>query len=318
MRKFRKKQQGVALFVTLLVVTIATLIATEMWFSNTLDISRNHNNRSSYQARHYARGMVLWAKDILRQDYENDPAFDSSSDIWNQPISGIIVEDAVLSGKLSDMSSKFNLNNLYINGSFHPISYEFFKRLLRNLQLDVSLADKIVDWLDHDQTPMPTGAEDAIYLSKNPSYRTAGQYFQHISELRLVDGINEDSYQRLKSFVTVLPVQGNIPTRFNINTAPAVLLKSLDDRISQKDAINLFQQGNAIFRTVSDFYKAPAIARYNLSQSDVKILIDSKSQWFQAQSIVQMESAIFQKFALMLRNSNNSSIVQWSDTPFYD
>ena len=94
--KSKNKQQGVALFVTLLVVTIATLLATEIWFNNTLDISRQYNNRSAYQANHYAKGMVLWAKDVLRQDFDDNPAFDNHSEVWNQPIAGIILEDALV------------------------------------------------------------------------------------------------------------------------------------------------------------------------------------------------------------------------------
>lgn len=313
-----KKQKGVALFVTLLVVTIATLLATEIWFNNTLDISRQANNRASYQANYYAKGMVLWASDVLRLDYEENSNFDNHSEPWNQTIAGIELEDAILSGKLVDLDSKFNLNNLVINGIDHPQSQEYFNRILINLELDLSLTDKISDWLDSSPGPRPAGAEDTLYLSKRPSYRSAGQPFKHISELKLVDGITESIYQRLTNFVTVLPIVGNRVTKININTAPAVLLKSLIVNIETNDALALYDKGNASNQTVDDFLRQPALSIYITpsNKEDIKLLVATKSQWYNASITVKMDQTVFQKYALLYRNSAVPVVKQWSDTPF--
>ena len=313
-----EKQKGVALFVTLLVVTIATLLATEIWFNNTLDISRSYNNRAAFQANHYARGMVLWATDVLRQDYENESSYDNHSEIWNKPIAGIELEDAILSGRLTDLDSKFNLNNLLINGTVDEKSHEYFKRILLNLELDAAIADKIIDWIDTDQTPRPHGAEDNLYMSKSPSYRTAGQYFFHISELKLVDGINERTYQRLKAYVTVLPILANRPTKLNINTASTLLLLSLDSRITSKEALVLYNEGNATNKSLIDFYRQPAIQIYNLGNAGLQMskLIATTSQWYQAEVSVNMEQAIFRKYAILHRISSHAIVKQWSLTAY--
>jgi len=311
-----KKQKGVALFVTLLVVAIATLLATEIWFNNTLDISRQSNNRSAYQAKHYAKGMVLWAFDVLRQDFEQDSNFDNHSEPWNQTITGVELEDALLSGRLTDMDSKFNLNNLMIKGKIHTQSHEYFKRILQNLELDVGLADRIIDWIDADQIPLPQGAEDTAYLSRNPSYRTAGQYFQHISELKLIADIDEETYQRLKSFVTVLPIFGDKPTKININTASILILKSLDRNITAKDALNLYKDGNASNKTLVEFFRQPAIQYHNLNQNELRVLINTRSEWYQAEVNVKMENVLFQKFALIYRTSALPVVKNWSETPY--
>lgn len=314
--KLKSKQKGVALFVTLLVVTIGTLLATEIWFNNNLDVSRQQNNRAAYQAQHYANGMVLWARDILRQDYEEDPGFDNHSEIWNQNIAGIQLEDAILSGKLIDLDSKFNLNNLVIKNLVHEPSNQYFRRILKNLELDVSIADKIIDWIDSDQLPGQFGAEDNSYLSKNPSYRTAGQPFVHISELRLISGIDESTYQRLKSFVTVLPVLQSNPTSLNVNTASSLLLKSLDDSINAKEALVLFSDGNASNRSVEEFLTQRVILYHNLGNSNVKSLISTRSRWYQAEINVKMEQSIFKKFALIARNSSLPTVKQWSESAY--
>jgi len=311
------KQKGVALFITLLVVTIATLLATEIWFNNNLDIARQANIRSAYQSEHYAKGMVLWAKDVLRLDFEEDSSFDNRTEAWNQTIAGIQVEEGLLSGKLVDLDSKFNLNNLVINNSVNEPSRQYFIRILNNLELDIAIADKLIDWMDADQIPRPQGAEDTVYLSKKPSYRSAGQAMVHISELKLIDGIDPQTFQRLKSFVTVLPVRGNVPTKINVNTIPTLLLKSLDFRISTKDALLLYNEGSAANKRLSDFFRQAVIQYYNLDQKqDIKVLLDTKSQWFQAQVNVKMGDNLFQKFALLNRVSRVATTYQWSDTAF--
>ncbi len=316
--KTHRKQDGVALFVTLLVVTIATLLATEIWFNNSLDLSRQMNNRSSYQAKHYAKGMFLWVRGILQEDFEQDPGFDNRNDVWNQPLTGIPLEDAMLSGKLTDLDSKFNLNNLVINGEINAHSYEYFKRVLINLELEQSLADKLVDWIDSDQIPMPQGAEDNSYLSKSPSYRTSGQSMFHISELTLIEGVDQYSYERLKAYVTVLPIIGKIPTKLNVNTASILLLKSINRQITTKDAINLYSNGFSSNKTLADFFRQPVINYYNLGdrQLDLQKHLSTQSNWFQALVNIQMQDSNFQKYALIYRRASQSVVKQWSDTAF--
>lgn len=313
-----RKQKGVALFVALLVVTIATLLATEMWFRNSLDIARQSNSRSVYQSSYYAKGMLLWARDIMRQDFEQEPHFDSHNEAWNQPIAGIELPDAMLSGKLTDFDSKFNLNNLVINGQVNVLSVDYFKRVLINLEIDIALADKIIDWLDADQVPLPQGAEDTVYLSMSPSYRTAGQPFVHISELKLVDGIDDSTYQRLISYVSVLPVQGNIQTKMNVNTMPALLLKSLDVTISTKDALILFNDGSASNKNLQDFYRQPAIRYLNLGNDAKQLdkLIATQSIWFQARVDVRMDESLFTQYAILYRPNSLATIKELSDTPY--
>lgn len=314
----KRQEQGVALFTALLVVTIATLLATEMWFNNELDIARSHNNRSAYQVNHYAKGMVLWAADVLRQDFENDSSYDNRSDVWNSPIAGVTLPDAVLSGQLSDADGKYNLNNLVINGQIDDQNYEYFKRVISNLELEVSIADKIVDWMDADQIPRPMGVEDNFYLSRSPSYRTAGQHFSHITELKLVDGISESIYQRLKNHVTVLPIIGEQPTKLNINTASTLLLLSLHHRIKRKEALVLYNDGYAAYKSLNDFYKEPAIKIYHLENPQLQMsrLISTTSQWYQAEVTIKMAEVVFKQYAMLNRISSNTVVKQWSQTPF--
>lgn len=315
----KSKQKGIALFMTLLIVSVATLIASEMWFNNSLDISRQYNNRASYQALHYSRGMLLWARDILKKDFEDNASVDTNSEAWNQDITGMQVEDAFISGQLEDLNSKFNLNNLALSDS--QGARKLFQRMLNQLKMEPSLAEKIIDWIDIDNIPLPQGAEDVSYSSRKPYLKTAGQAFRHISELRLIDGIDEQTYQRLKNYVTVLPIKNNQPTKINVNTTSLLILASLDNRIHINYARALYQDGNANYQTLDDFFAEPAISGYFLGRdnpykNELRQLIDTKSTWFHAQTQVQINDALYQRFALLYRPTSLATIEEWSLTSY--
>jgi general secretion pathway protein K len=316
------KQKGVALFITLLVISIATLLATEMWFNNKIDIAKQMNNRAFLQSEHYAQGMVLWAKDVLRKDAESQASFDNRSEIWNQTINGIQLEDAMLSGNLIEMDSKFNLNNLVNATGEVADQVDYFKRLLSNLDLELAISDRIIDWIDANSEAKPQGAEDLTYLSRPPYYRTPGQALTHLSELRLIEGIDESTYQRLKQYVTVIPKSLNSPeTKININLASTVVLKSLLPEFTTQDAIALYNEGNAAHQTLDDFFNQ-GVVQYHLpgnnnpERARLRAMIDTQSVWFQAQVNVNMEQSYFQKYALLKRTGTSTAIQIWSQTPF--
>ncbi len=84
--------------------------------------------------------------------------------------------------------------------------------------------DAIVDWIDRDQQPtLPYGAEDEYYLGLEPAYRSANQLFSSVTELRLIRGIGEATYERLSPFVSALPRR----TTLNVNTAKPEILQSI-------------------------------------------------------------------------------------------
>ncbi len=65
------------------------------------------------------------------------------------------------------------------------------------------LADSVTDWIDNDRVPRPRGAEDAFYLGRNPSYRTAGALLENMSELNAVAGYTPDFVDGLAAHACV-------------------------------------------------------------------------------------------------------------------
>ena len=315
----RSHNQGMALMMALVMLAIASSLAVGIWYNNQLSLARISNLQKSYQAKHYSQGMLLWASDILRDDYsQDDNQHDSSLDAWLQGIQGMLVEDAILSGTLVGLNNRFNVNNLIINGVQSEPHVAYFRRLLLALELDVNLADKVLDWVDVDQVPEPNGAEDFVYLAQSPSYQTSSSYFKHVQELSLLDGLSEEDFARLSPYVSALPIE-NGATRMNVNTLPAVMLSALHSQINNEMALRLYQDVRADHVNLESFFQHEAI-RYVLGETqknEISELISTQTLYLQASSLVQMEGSSFVMYALLVRNNTgNARVISRSLSPY--
>lgn len=319
--QIQSQRQGMALLMALVMLAIASSLAVGIWYNNQLSVARISNLQKSYQAKHYSQGMLLWASDILREDYDQDEyQHDSSTDPWQQGIQGMVVEDAVLSGTLLGLNGRFNVNNVIINGAKSLPHIEYFRRLLLALELDVNIADKVVDWIDVDQIPEAGGAEDFIYLAKTPGYQTSGTQFKHVQELSLLDGLSAEEYQRLSAYVSALPVSGNQPTRMNVNVMPAVMLSALHSQITNDMALRLYQEGQANYFNLDEFFDDEAIRFVPVKEvknKEIAPLISAQTLFLQASSVVQMENNHFIIYALLARNTDGSArVISRSMSPY--
>lgn len=313
-------QQGMALMMALVMMAIAISLAVGIWYSSRLAVARTMNMQAHLQAQHLSQGLLLWAGDILEKDViESNPAYDDNNESWQQGIRGLVVEQAVLSGELTGMNHLFNLNNLVINHQDSTEHAAYFRRLLNALNLDLSLADKIMDWIDSDQEQRPGGAEDFVYAAARPPYQTADSGFRHIDELRLIAGIDESLFNQLAPYVTVLPVQQG-STLMNINTLPPVMIKALNPAISEELAVRIYQQGQASFSRLEDFFTFDDMA-YISTGEEVKPVISQligvQTNFLQARSEVAIEDRRYQQYALMYRRTDGATqVLMRSPIPF--
>ncbi len=291
-----------AMLMALVLLAIATTLAISMWYNNQLSVARINNLQQTYQAKHYSQGLLLWAGDILREDYKQERKHDSNLDPWLQGIQGMVVEDALLSGTLVGLDGRFNVNNLVIQGQKSAPHVAFMRRLLQALELDVNLVDKMMDWMDADQVPEPNGAEDFVYLARSPAYQTSGRHFQHVGQLALLDGLSSDEFNRLLPHVTALPIS-NQATRMNVNTMSPLLLMALDPLISGEIALRLNQNNQADFTDLNAFFDHEAI-RYVLNnvRPSIEGLISVQTRYLQASALIQMDDNSFVTYALLRRD----------------
>jgi general secretion pathway protein K len=250
----RRQQQGVALIIALILVALATILATKLSFDGWLERRRTLGVLASEQAVHFALGAEALAADALTQSPNNQQV--TLNQPWAQPTQPLPLTSpddpegepiGTLQGALEDMQGRFNLNNLAApaptgpGGTTNPIAapagtqfdqqpLEQFQRLLVSVGLEPKWAGIARDWITATDIPSsPDGAKDSIYTSQTPPYRTGEYPMMNPSELMNMPGFGADRYRKIAPYVTALP--GN-QVKINICTAPALVLESLANNLS--------------------------------------------------------------------------------------
>lgn len=246
----RQVQRGVAVITVMLIVAMATLIASFMAQQQSLWQRQVEAQFDRVQARRIAIAAVDWARAILADDARND-VIDHEGEMWTLRLPAMPVGTGKVLGVIEDRQGLFNLNNLVQNGVVSPADVARFQRLLALLHLPPELAPALVDWMDADALPtQPGGAEDDYYQGLEAPYRTSGQALSDLGELVRIKGFDVATRARLQAFVTVLPRA----TTINVNFAPAEVLAAAIEGLSLSDARQLVSyRRSKPFKTMDEF-----------------------------------------------------------------
>ena len=280
-QQHRAHLRGVALVTAMLIAALAGITAGNLAWDNALDVRRSMVLLNRDQAIQVALGAESWIMDILRQDLE-DGQTDHLGEIWASDLPGLPIEGGEVFGAIVDLQGRFNINNLIDNnGKIHEESLEQLRRLLDALAVDPRFAGIAADWLDADQdASFPDGAEDPIYTSLIPPYKTPNQTLTSVSELAALDGMDKETFKLLKPHITALPGR----TAINVNTATAAVLQSLDEQISVDDVERLLDE-----REASGFNDIQT-AFSSLVTPDVLNTLDESTNYFQLKIIVRIDT----------------------------
>lgn len=287
--QFASGQRGVALLTILLMVVMATILASSLLARQQRMLKQSELLLRQDQALQYALAGEGFLGDVLLADQKINNKSDSLSESWAQPMPVYPVEDGAVTGKLLDQSGKFNLNDLYHDGQPDPVALEYFKRLLDQAGLSAELANAVLDWQDPDkETTGNTGAEDSVYQGKRPPYRAANRPFTQVDELRLVQGFDDNAFNALSPFVVALPQYSPI----NVNTAPAQVLAALAPSLTSAAVtawVKARDAKNQPIEAVSELWSQAPFDQVAANDSArIKPMLDVKSQFFEAQIQVML------------------------------
>lgn len=314
-----RRQRGVALIIALILVALATILATKLTFDGFLERRRTIGVLAAEQALHFGMGAEALAADVLLKDAQNTTQTTLAA-IWAQPTQPLPItpqEDpegepiGTLQGALEDMLGRFNLNSLghvITDASLQktvqdPQPLQQFERLLSSVGVEPKWAAIARDWIDADDIPgSPDGAEDQIYTSQIPPYRTGNWPMMSPSELMNLPGFGADRYRKIAPYVTALP--SAVP-HINVCTAPALVLESLADNLGEYSDASL-----AIGRKTGCFPDLPTI-RAVLGPKAVlpvtNVIVD-KSTFFRLTTRVTLGTTEFTLYSLLQRGPTGGKI----------
>lgn len=229
MRCARTCERGAALVTVLLAITLLTVSVVEFAYSTQIDQHLSYNALRSLQATYLARSGVNLALMALKKDGKTS-GIDTLGEDWARTLPPLPVGEGSVVIRVTDEQGKLNLNALRNkNGTINMQWRQVAERLFMERNLEPSLLDPLLDWLDLDDFPEPRGAEKNDYLHQTPPYTTRNGALFTLGELGRVSGFTPEIRQRLEEVITVLPSNS---TTINENTAPhdvlAALLPSVD------------------------------------------------------------------------------------------
>ena len=307
------RQRGVALIIALILVALATILATKLSFDGFLELRRTTGVLAAEQALHFGLGAEALAADALVQDLQTSPANTTLAGPWAQATQPLpITPDnnpegepiGTMQGVLEDMQGRFNLNNLAhldTDGQQDPLPLQQFQRLLVSVGVEPKWAGLARDWLDQDDVVgNPDGAEDAVYTSQTPPYHTGNWPMISPTELMNLPGFGADRYRKIAPYVTALP---NANTAINLCTAPALVLESLADGLngewSNNPAILANYRKTGCFPDLKTFKNVAS--SFAGQKASIMVPIDTKSSYFQLTTLVTLGTTEFTLYSLLVR-----------------
>jgi general secretion pathway protein K len=326
----RRAERGVALLTAIILVALATILAAAIMWQSSLSARRAIAVLTVAQSVALAEGAEGMAGYLLRDNRQKNAQIVAPGQNWAKPYGPLELEyGAVLEASLEDEAGKFNLNSVVMaaagtgvpgaaatgvpgapgTGSLgaasgalvqNPTGIAQFEALLQSLDLDVSYAPRLVDWIDSDDQPMPIGgAEDSYYLAQEPAHRVPNLPLTSISEL-LAMGMDRASYDRLAPFVTALPPA----TRLNVCTAPAEVLDAIAGQRSftlDPKQLALQRQQNPCFPELSSFLSGLGAAQ------KAGLNIGTTSSYFRLRTWITIGTTRFTLYSLLEQDQSGQT-----------
>lgn len=315
-RTDRRRESGIALVVTLLVMVLLVTVVFEIFRAGSRAAATGGYGRDSIRAALLAEAGIAAGRIVLTTE-KKDRDYDTLLEGWARPAPAIELGGGTMSVLLEDEERKINLNTLVMTNGIGTDDQRVavFRRLLDILGADPSVADGVVDWLDADDEPRVGGAESQYYQSLPIPYRAKNDLFDTIEELRLVRGVTPELFETLRPFVTI---HGS--GKVNINTAPKEVLMALS---AGKDASDVGPIDEAAANQIVEYraeHPFTSLDRDQLRKASPRLhdlywntpgfrnLIDVKSTTFHARSTGNVGGTVRTVDAVGLREGNE---IQW-------
>ena len=296
-------QRGVAIIMVLLIVALATVLATYLAQQQQLWQRQVESQFDRAQARRLGVAGIDWARAVLADDARANTT-DNDSEMWALRLPAMPVDNGEVIGVIEDRQGLFNLNNLVRNGQSSAPDIAQFQRLLGLLGLPGDLALALADWMDSDSdTQYPGGAEDAYYLSLPQPYRSANRQLVELGELSRVKGFDGPIIERLRPFVSVLPLSQPV----NVNFAPAEVLSAMIPDMNLSNARMMVQQRRGKpYSDIADFKQR--FPRSDIEINDMDFSVTSNFFWVTGRARVANSQVTTQA---LLQRSAGWPMVVW-------
>lgn len=341
--KILNKNHGIALLVTLSVVTVLVVVSLEMNKKMRSAIFSAATTRDRMTLMHMASSGIDVAAAMLVKDKTQSDS-DSVQEDWadSEKVAEILYdvpfEDGSVTVTIRDELGKIQINSLvqFPDGrNFNESQKTMWMRFLELLNYQnetlediepMTIINSVKDWLDSGDDDAITGlsgAESDYYQDLDPPYTCKNGPFAHINELFLVKGIPPTLFEGaggekgLSGYLTVFGMTQSPDNSFtyegkiNINTAdlPALVAILPPGNEDLAQAIYDYRQERVESGYINDL-SSPNWYKNVPGMGDTKIdpnLITTSSDFFQIESVAALKEMKLKITAVIKRDQNTKS-----------
>ena len=301
-----KSQRGAAIVTAILVVMIATLIVSSLFWREHITVRSVENRLALAQTNWIERVILDWVRVVLRLDGATGQ-IDHLQETWAQGVpptkidatfTGAQIGDSsrvpVVQGQMFDAQSRLNLNNLLPTNAqeMRKATLDALRKLLEQSNLPTSLADTLSSRL---ALTVDLNAADGkiIPASRLPLIQ--------VNDLRTVSGFDPGVIAQLKDYVIFLPR----PTPVNLNTASGPVIAAVLPTVQREDAMRFVNQARREYAT-------PAMALQKVKDGAAPALagmVSVNSSYFLLIGFVRYDRVDAQTETLIERLGNKVTVV---------
>lgn len=234
--KNNNSERGIVLVLVLIIIAMLTIVVADFTFSTYVDFEISANTRNDLKARYIAKSGVNVVTGALKNNALEDLVDVGSSfagiqidktEFWSLKVPTFPVGDGSVSITVGDERSKINLNSL-VNQQSNKIDFQVLTaltELFKFLEVDSSKSElfiaSLINWLDRELTGSqndqdPRGANGSFYQGLDNPYIIKDGTMDSIEEIRMIEGMDEEFYNKVRDYVTVYPRNKQV----NFSTAP--------------------------------------------------------------------------------------------------
>lgn len=297
-----------ALLTVALVATVASAGLWRQWTS--IEVERAERERA--QAGWILRAAVDWARLILLEDARAN-RHDHLGEPWAIPLqearlgsflaaeggattAGAFVDEAFLSGEVTDLQSRLNLRNLLDSrGEPSPRAVRSLERLFALLGLPLPQAEMLVTGWQAAARARPQGTAGSTPADDAPLMPASASQLGWL-------GLSDATVQALLPHVCVLPE----PTPVNLNTASPVVLRAVTEGLDAAQAQRLVAaRAAAAWQSVDEAQRALGTAGPSWNADEVSV----DSRYFRIRANLRQATHTLQEETRVVRDRDKVRII---------
>ncbi|OEU73204.1 MAG: hypothetical protein BA874_01865 [Desulfuromonadales bacterium C00003068] len=247
-------ENGVALLLVLAITALLAALLSQLSFSTLVDLRLTETYRDTTRAHYLAKGGIQVGQRILTNDSNS---YDGDDELWAQGVANYPVGDfGAVSLTIIALDGKININSLISTaGQIDVVVMDRCLRLFDLLEISdgPSRVDAIIDWIDADDDPQPSGAESGYYAIQTPATYCKNGPFDTLDELAMVAGFTTKEINTLRKHISVYG-----DNKLHINSATAEVIAALAEEVSLSTAQMIVEQRQSSpYQTVEELKQLP-------------------------------------------------------------